>query len=105
MKIQGFGGMSLESFTVSVSVPSVQAFKPGEQDYFWHPHVRFHFTPTYSSWLNQVELWFVKIQRDVIRRSPQGIPRPSSKPYRPRWIGSNPTSGAVHGPRAKRSSR
>ena len=28
--------------------------------------VRFHFTPTYSSWLNQVELWFAKIQRDVI---------------------------------------
>jgi transposase len=33
-----------------------------------HPKVRFHFTPTYSSWLNQVELWFSKIQRDVIRR-------------------------------------
>src|SRR5271168_2590811 len=33
-----------------------------------HPKVRFHFTPTYSSWLNQVELWFAKIQRDVIRR-------------------------------------
>src|SRR6202049_220955 len=33
-----------------------------------HPHVRFHFTPTYSSWLNQVELWFAKIQRDVISR-------------------------------------
>ena len=31
-----------------------------------HPKVRFHFTPTYSSWLNQVELWFAKIQRDVI---------------------------------------
>ena len=28
----------------------------------------FHYTPTYSSWLNQVELWFAKIQRDVIRR-------------------------------------
>src|ERR1700730_12000700 len=33
-----------------------------------HPQVRFHFTPTYSSWLNQVELWFAKIQRDVISR-------------------------------------
>jgi len=33
-----------------------------------HPKVHFHFTPTYSSWLNQVELWFAKIQRDVIRR-------------------------------------
>lgn len=33
-----------------------------------HPNVQMHFTPTYSSWLNQVELWFGKIQRDVITR-------------------------------------
>src|ERR1700680_5347109 len=33
-----------------------------------NPRVRFHFTPTYSSWLKQVELWFAKIQRDVIAR-------------------------------------
>lgn len=33
-----------------------------------HPHVHFHFTPTYSSWLNQVETWFSKLQRDVIDR-------------------------------------
>jgi transposase len=26
------------------------------------------FTPTYSSWLNQVELWFAKIQRDLLAR-------------------------------------
>lgn len=30
--------------------------------------VRFYFTPTYSSWLNQVEIWFSKIERDVIAR-------------------------------------
>jgi transposase len=33
-----------------------------------HPTVRLHYTPTYSSWLNQVELWFSKIERDVIAR-------------------------------------
>jgi transposase len=33
-----------------------------------HPSVRLHYTPTYSSWLNQVELWFSKIERDVIAR-------------------------------------
>jgi len=33
-----------------------------------NPRVHFHFTPTYSSWLNQVELWFAKIERDVIAR-------------------------------------
>src|ERR1700722_7705190 len=33
-----------------------------------HSKVHLHFTPTYSSWLNQVELWFAKIERDVIAR-------------------------------------
>jgi transposase len=33
-----------------------------------HPTVHLHFTPTYASWLNQVELWFSKIERDVIAR-------------------------------------
>src|SRR5258706_3664882 len=33
-----------------------------------HTKVHLHFTPTYSSWLNQVELWFGKIERDVIAR-------------------------------------
>jgi transposase len=33
-----------------------------------NPRVHLHFTPTYSSWLNQVEFWFSKIERDVIAR-------------------------------------
>jgi transposase len=33
-----------------------------------HSNVHLHFTPTYSSWLNQVELWFARIERDVIAR-------------------------------------
>jgi len=33
-----------------------------------HPRVQLHFTPTYSSWLNQVELWFAKIERDILAR-------------------------------------
>jgi transposase len=33
-----------------------------------HPRVQLHYTPTYSSWLNQVELWFAKIERDCIAR-------------------------------------
>ena len=33
-----------------------------------HPRLRLHFTPTYSSWLNQVELWFAKIERDLLAR-------------------------------------
>lgn len=33
-----------------------------------HPRLHLHFTPTYSSWLNQVELWFAKIERDLLAR-------------------------------------
>jgi transposase len=33
-----------------------------------HPQLHLHFTPTYSSWLNQIEIWFSKIERDVIAR-------------------------------------
>src|SRR5215831_8717467 len=33
-----------------------------------HPTVHIHYTPTYSSWLNQVELWFSKVERDLIAR-------------------------------------
>jgi transposase/transposase-like protein len=69
-----------------------------------HPKVQFHFTPTYSSWLNQVELWFGKIQRDVIARgvftSVADLARKlrkyirayakSAKPFR--WTYTDPTS-------------
>ena len=33
-----------------------------------NPRVKMHYTPTYSSWLNQIEIWFSKIQRDLITR-------------------------------------
>jgi transposase len=33
-----------------------------------HPRVRLHFTPTYASWLNLVEVFFAIIQRQALRR-------------------------------------
>ena len=30
--------------------------------------MKLHFTPTYSSRLNQVEIWFARIEREVIAR-------------------------------------
>jgi transposase len=33
-----------------------------------HKNVKLHFTPTYSCWLNQVEIWFSRLERDVITR-------------------------------------
>ena len=46
----------------SHTTPLVQAFLAK------HRRVHMHYTPTYSSWLNQVENWFARIQRDVITR-------------------------------------
>jgi transposase len=33
-----------------------------------HRNVRLHFTPSYSLWLNQLDNWFSRTQRDVIAR-------------------------------------
>jgi transposase len=53
-----------------VIADNLSAHKTGQVKEFLeaHPKVHLHFTPTYSSWLNQVELWFSKIERDVIAR-------------------------------------
>ena len=32
-----------------------------------HPNVHLHFTPTYSSWLNQIECWFSILSRSALR--------------------------------------
>ena len=55
---------------IHVVLDNLSAHKTAAVEQFLaqHPKVRFHFTPTYSSWLNQVELWFAKIERDVIAR-------------------------------------
>ena len=67
-----------------------------------HPRVTLHYTPTYSSWLNQVELWFAKIERDCIargiftsttdlRRKLMQYIRAHNKSCRPfRWAYTNP---------------
>jgi transposase len=55
---------------IHVICDNVSAHKTGKVEDFLaeHPNVAIHFTPTYSSWLNQVENWFARIQRDVISR-------------------------------------
>lgn len=68
-----------------------------------NPKVSIHYTPTYSSWMNQVELWFSKIERDLIARgiftSTKNLTEKimnyikryneSAKPFR--WAYSDPT--------------
>jgi transposase len=79
-----------------------------------HPRVHLHFTPTYASWLNQVELWFAKIERDLLargiftslpdlaRKIRRYITRYNDNPKPIRWTYSNPahritTDSAVTG--------
>jgi transposase len=68
-----------------------------------HPLVKFHFTPTYSSWMNQVEVWFSILQQQAFKgvsvhfakagpRSDRQIPRAYNKTAAPiEW-----TNDAVH---------
>jgi transposase len=55
---------------IHVVVDNLSAHKTERVELFLkeHPRVKMHFTPTYTSWLNQVECWFSKIERDVIAR-------------------------------------
>jgi transposase len=80
-----------------------------------HPRLRLHFTPTYASWLNQVELGFNKIGRhllargiftslpDVARKIRRYIRRYNEDPKPIRWTYRNPahrittdSAGTVH---------
>jgi transposase len=55
---------------IHVIADNLSAHKTKHVDEFLatHSNVHMHFTPTYSSWLNQVELWFSKIERDLLAR-------------------------------------
>ena len=55
---------------VHVILDNLSAHKTSKPQAFLddHPDVHLHFTPTYSSWLNQVEIWFGRIEREVIAR-------------------------------------
>ncbi len=40
-----------------------------------HPHVHFHFTPNYASWLNQIEIWFSILSGAALRGASFTSPR------------------------------
>ena len=66
----GVVGSSTGWARVHIIADNLSAHKTKKVEQFLarHPQVRLHYTPTYSSWLNQIELWFSKLQRDVIAR-------------------------------------
>ena len=101
---------------IHVIVDNLAAHKTKQVQAFLeaHPRVHLHFTPTYASWLNQVELWFGKIERDLLargiftsipdlaRKIRRYIKRYNEDPKPIRWTYSNPahritTASAVTG--------
>lgn len=68
--LQQVVGLCRPKQEVHIIVDNLSAHKTKQVETFLesHPQVKLHFTPTYSSWLNQVEIWFARIERDVIAR-------------------------------------
>jgi transposase len=53
---------------IHVILDNLNTHKPKEDRWLKrHSNVRFHFIPTYSSWLNQVECWFSILSRQALR--------------------------------------
>lgn len=55
---------------IHIILDNLSAHKTNQVEQFLerNPRVNLHFTPTYSSWLNQVEIWFARLEREVIAR-------------------------------------
>lgn len=55
---------------IHVVLDNLNTHKPQQDRWLRkHPNVHFHYTPTYSSWLNQVECWFSILSRKALRGS------------------------------------
>lgn len=53
---------------IHVILDNLNTHKPKEDRWLKrHPNIHFHFIPTYSSWLNQVECWFSILSRQALR--------------------------------------
>ena len=53
---------------IHVVLDNLNTHKPKDDRWLQrHSQVHFHFTPTYSSWLNQVECWFSILSRQALR--------------------------------------
>lgn len=53
---------------IHVVLDNLNTHKPKQDRWLnAHPNVHLHFTPTYSSWLNQVECWFSILSRSALR--------------------------------------
>lgn len=61
---------------IHVVLDNLNTHKPKQDRWLKrHPNVHFHFTPTYSSWLNQAECWFSILSRQALRGGSFTSPR------------------------------
>jgi transposase len=61
---------------IHVVLDNLNTHKPKEDRWLKrHTNVHFHFIPTYSSWLNQVECWFSILSRQALRGASFTSPR------------------------------
>jgi len=61
---------------IHVVLDNLNTHKPKQDRWLKrHPNVHLHFTPTYSSWLNQVECWFSILSRQALRGASFTSPR------------------------------
>ena len=53
---------------IHVILDNLNTHKPKRERWLArHPNVHFHYVPTYSSWLNMVEVWFSILSRQALR--------------------------------------
>jgi transposase len=53
---------------IHVIMDNLRTHKPKRDHWIKrHPNVHFHFTPTHTSWLNQIELWFSLLSRYALK--------------------------------------
>lgn len=57
-----------EGFELHVVLDNLNTHKPKRDRWLKrHPNVHLHYTPTYASWLNQVEIWFSILSRRALQ--------------------------------------
>jgi len=61
----GKGGRELHFVLDNLSTHKVEAVMEWVKN---HPNVHLHFTPTHGSWLNQIELWFSILSRQLLSK-------------------------------------
>ncbi len=65
-----------DGYEIHVILDNLNTHKPRHDRWLQrHKNVHFHYTPTYSSWLNQIEIWFSILSRRALQGASFTSPR------------------------------